>query len=198
MNLPNRLTVTRLVLAPVFFLWYFVTDVFKISFIPYSAVLVLIYGLMELTDLLDGKIARKYNLTTDLGKVMDPFGDVISHLTFFTCFLVSSIMPVWAFIIILWREFSQSFMRMLLMGKGKPLAANIFGKLKTVFYAVCSVCSITFRIIMVFGTGNSQLYTSVHSIITAFFGLASVFSVLSFVIYVKAVKDSGVLRSMTR
>ena len=125
MNLPNRLTVTRLVMTPLFFVIFFLVDLFP-SFNPvlYAVLLVLFYGIMELTDLLDGKIARKHGLVTDLGKVLDPFADVICHLTFFACFLAAGIMPVWAFIPILWREFSQSFTRMLMMGKGKAMAAN--------------------------------------------------------------------------
>ncbi len=195
MNLPNKLTVTRLVLTPVFFAWYFVKDLVpSVPSVVYSVVLVLIYGIMELTDLLDGKIARKHNLVTDLGKVMDPFADVMIHLTFFTCFLYSGIAPVWAFVLILWREFSQSFMRMLLMGKGKSMAANIFGKAKTCFYAFCSIYGIYFRIMMV--TENSQPWMSTVSIVL--FGLAAFASVVSFLIYINNVIKQGTLKGMTR
>ncbi|MCR5761338.1 MAG: CDP-diacylglycerol--glycerol-3-phosphate 3-phosphatidyltransferase [Sphaerochaetaceae bacterium] len=195
MNLPNKLTVTRLILAPVFFVWYFIIElVGGLNPIIYSAVLVVIYGVMELTDLLDGKIARKYHLVTDLGKVMDPFGDVIIHLTFFTCFLYSGIAPVWAFIIILWREFSQSFMRMLLMGKGKPMAANIFGKAKTCLYAFCSIYGIFYRIMMVLGKTTGWMATASMVL----FGLAACASAVSFLIYIKNVFRQGTLKDMTR
>lgn len=195
MNLPNKLTVTRLILAPVFFIWYFLKDFFP-SFPSalYSVLLVLIYSVMELTDLLDGKIARRHNLVTDLGKVMDPFGDVIIHLTFFTCFLYSGIAPVWAFILILWREFSQSFMRMLLMGKGKPMAANIFGKAKTCLYAFCAVYGIFFRIMKVMGAEKTWMAPAS----SVFFGLAALSSVVSFLIYIDNVVKQGTLKDMTR
>ena len=198
MNLPNRLTVTRLVMTPIFFVIFFLTDIFP-SFNPvlYAVLLVLFYGVMELTDLLDGKIARKHGLVTDLGKVLDPFADVICHLTFFTCFLASGIMPVWAFIPILWREFSQSFTRMLMMGKGKAMAANIFGKAKTCLYALTSICGFALRICYVLNVDES--FTSVFSIVlTVLFALAAFASVASYLIYVKAIRDSKALSGMTR
>ena len=198
MNLPNRLTVTRLVMTPLFFVIFFLVDLFP-SFNPilYAVLLVLFYGVMELTDLLDGKIARKNGLVTDLGKVLDPFADVICHLTFFTCFLTAGIMPVWAFIPILWREFSQSFTRMLMMGKGKAMAANIFGKAKTCLYALTSICGFALRICYVLGVDES--FTSVFSIVlTVLFALAAVSSVASYLIYVKAIRDSKALSGMTR
>ena len=198
MNLPNRLTVTRLVMTPLFFVIFFLVDLFP-SFNPvlYAVLLVLFYGVMELTDLLDGKIARKRGLVTDLGKVLDPFADVICHLTFFTCFLAAGIMPVWAFIPILWREFSQSFTRMLMMGKGKAMAANIFGKAKTCLYALTSICGFALRICYVLSVDES--FTSVFSIVlTVLFALAAVSSVASYLIYVKAIRDSKALSGMTR
>lgn len=198
MNLPNKLTVTRLVIAPFFFMFFFVPNVFG-SFPPvvYSIVLVLMYGIMELTDLLDGQIARRRNLVSDLGKVMDPFADVISHLTFFTCFLASGIMPVWAFVIIMWREFSQSFTRMLMMGKGKAMAANIFGKAKTCLYALCSVLGIAFRVCSMLALDASALATF-KLVLTVLFALAAFASVASYLIYVKAIVKSGALHDMTR
>ena len=198
MNLPNRLTATRLIMTPFFFAVFFLIDLFP-SFNPvvYAVLLVLFYGIMELTDLLDGKIARKQGLVTDLGKVLDPFADVICHLTFFTCFLAVGIMPVWAFIPILWREFAQSFTRMLMMGKGKAMAANIFGKAKTCLYALTSICGFALRICQVLSVDES--FTSVFSVVlTVLFALAAFASVVSYLIYVKAIRDSKALSEMTR
>ena len=198
MNLPNRLTVTRLVMTPLFFAVFFLIDIFP-SFSPvlYAVLLVLLYAVMELTDLLDGKIARKHGLVTDLGKVLDPFADVICHLTFFTCFLAVGIMPVWAFILILWREFAQSFTRMLMMGKGKAMAANIFGKAKTCLYALTSICGFALRICYALSVDES--FTSVFAVVlTVLFALAAFASVTSYLIYVKAIRDSKALSGMTR
>ena len=198
MNLPNRLTVTRLVMTPLFFAVFFLIDIFP-SFSPvlYAVLLVLLYAVMELTDLLDSKIARKHGLVTDLGKVLDPFADVICHLTFFTCFLAVGIMPVWAFILILWREFAQSFTRMLMMGKGKAMAANIFGKAKTCLYALTSICGFALRICYALSVDES--FTSVFAVVlTVLFALAAFASVTSYLIYVKAIRDSKALSGMTR
>ncbi|MCQ2412965.1 MAG: CDP-diacylglycerol--glycerol-3-phosphate 3-phosphatidyltransferase [Sphaerochaetaceae bacterium] len=197
MNLPNKLTVTRLVLAPFFFLLFFLPELTGVNVALYVIVLVLIYGTMELTDLLDGQIARKHHLVTDLGKVLDPFSDVISHLTFFTCLLAVGIMPVWAFIFILWREFAQSFTRMLMMGKGKAMAANIFGKAKTCLYALSCICGFALRFLYVGGVSGKgvQLFAVV---VTVLFALAAFSSVMSYLIYVKAIRDSKVLSEMTR
>ena len=198
MNLPNRLTVTRLVLAPVFFLCFFLPDI-VVSFnaVAYAVVLTVLYVVMELTDLLDGKIARSRHLVTDLGKVLDPFADVICHLTFFTCLMVCGIMPVWAFIFILWREFAQSFTRMLMMGKGKAMAANIFGKAKTCLYALTCLCGFVLRVLNVLAVGGR--FTEVFAVVVIVLsGLAAFSSVVSYLIYVRAIAKSKVLGGMTR
>ena len=140
--------------------------------------------------------ARKYNLVTDLGKVMDPFADTLSHLTFFVCFYGSGIMPGLAFIIIMWREFSILFLRMLMMGKGKAVAANIWGKSKTVLYAITSICSIVYLVLAHFYAGSWQsVYALVLNIL---FYLAALASLLSFLTYVKAILESKALSGMTR
>ncbi|MBO4717739.1 MAG: CDP-diacylglycerol--glycerol-3-phosphate 3-phosphatidyltransferase [Spirochaetales bacterium] len=198
MNLPNKLTVTRLVLAPFFFLAYFLIDLIpSMNAVLYAIILAVFYAVMELSDLLDGKIARARNLVTDLGKVLDPFADVICHLTFFTCLLASKIMPVWAFIFILWREFAQSFTRMLMMGKGNAMAANIFGKAKTCLYALTCICGFAFRILLVLSADQS--FMRVYSIVlTVLFALAAFSSVMSYLIYVRAIIKSKALSGMTR
>ena len=198
MNLPNKLTVTRLVMAPVFFLVYFLIDLIPfLSPVVYAVILALMYAVMELTDLLDGKIARGRGLVTDLGKVLDPFADVICHLTFFTCLLASGIMPVWAYIFILWREFAQSFTRMLMMGKGKAMAANIFGKAKTCLYALTCICGFALRIMEKLSV-DGQILSTCSTVLTVLFGLAAFSSVASYLIYVRAIVKSKALRRMTR
>ncbi len=179
---------------PVFFIWYFIDRIIPVSPLVYAVVLVLVYGVGELTDLLDGKVARKQGQVTDLGKVMDPFSDVMSHLTYFTCFLVSGLMPVAAFIVIVWREFSQSFLRMLLMGRGKPMAANIFGKAKTCLYAAVSICGIAVHVCRMLGKSEPWMFTTM----TVLGALAAVASALSFFIYIYRVVQAGTLKDMTR
>ena len=192
MTTANKLTVLRLILVPFFFIWYFSGA--AAGGVLYAVLLVLLYAVAELTDLLDGKIARKSGQVTDLGKVMDPFADVMSHLTYFTCFLMSGLMPVWAFAIIMWREFSQSFLRMLLMGKGKPMAANIFGKAKTCMYAAVSICGIAARVATSLGYYEKWMTT----VMTVLGGVAAAASAISFAIYIDNVRKAGTLKDMTR
>ena len=198
MNLPNKLTVLRLVMVPVFFISYLISLSGMEAASVVSAVMMFIcYAVAELSDLLDGKIARKYNLVTDLGKVMDPFADTLSHLTFFVCFMHSGLMPVWAFIIIMWREFSILFLRMLMMRTGKAMPANIWGKSKTVLYAVASVFSIVYIVAAAFiapGSWNGTYETVLYVL----FSLSAIASLLSFVTYLSSILRSKALSGMTR
>lgn len=197
MNLPNKLTVTRLVMVPVFFISFLISTLsFKGAEIISTVMMVICYAVAELSDLLDGKIARKYNLVTDLGKVLDPFADTLSHLTFFVCFMKIGIMPVWSFIIIMWREFAILFLRMLMMRVGKAVPANIFGKSKTVFYALTTLLSIIYMILKTFAPGGWM--GTYEIVLYVFFALAALASLLSFVTYVKDIFASKALSGMTR
>lgn len=195
MNLPNKLTISRIVLAPVLLFWFFSVDLFKnMSVTLYAVVLGLLYIVMELSDMLDGKIARKRGLVTDLGKVMDPFGDVMCHLTFFTCFVTTGIMPIWAFALIMWRELFQCFMRMIVLSKGTAMAANIFGKLKTGLYAVATVSALIFRVLILSNCVRGWM----NYVIIVLFAACAFASVVSFLIYVVRVVKSGILKDFTR
>ncbi len=197
MNLPNKLTVTRLIMVPVFFISFLVSTLsFKSAEVVGTVMMVICYAIAELSDLLDGKIARKYNLVTDLGKVLDPFADTLSHLTFFVCFMKLGFMPVWSFIIIMWREFAILFLRMLMMRVGKAVPANIFGKSKTVFYAITTLLSIIFMILKTFAPGS--YIGTYEAVLYVFFSLAAIASLLSFVTYVKDILSSKALSGMTR
>ena len=92
--------------------------------------------LFELTDYWDGHYARKNNEVSDFGKIFDPFADVILNLTVFACAVSSGYMPMVLFVLILYREFSQTFLRMAALKKGVAIAARKGGKLKTVFYII--------------------------------------------------------------
>lgn len=198
MNIPNRLTVLRLIMVPVFFISYMISLLqFQSAHVVSAVMMFICYAVAELSDLLDGKIARKYNLVTDLGKVMDPFADTLSHLTFFVCFMSYGIMPVWAFIIIMWREFSILFMRMLMMRTGKAMPANIWGKSKTVLYAIASIFSIVYVVVSAFVSAGS--WNSVYeTVLYVLFSLSAIASLLSFITYLSSVLKSGALSGMTR
>jgi len=93
-------------------------------------------AVVEVTDYWDGHYARKYNEVSDFGKLFDPFADVILNLTVFLCAVEAGYMPFVLFILIFYREFSQSFLRMIASKKGIAIAARMGGKLKTVFYII--------------------------------------------------------------
>ena len=198
MNLPNKLTVLRLIMVPVFFISYLISLSGLASAPVISAVMMFIcYAVAELSDLMDGKIARKYNLVTDLGKVMDPFADTLSHLTFFVCFMHSGLMPVWAFIIIMWREFSILFLRMLMMRTGKAMPANIWGQSKTVLYAIASVFSIVYIVASAFAASGE--WNSIYeTVLYVLFSLSAAASLMSFITYLSAILKSRALSGMTR
>ena len=198
MNVPNKLTVLRLCLVPVFFLSYYLPSWFGPSLNVLSTVLMLIcYVTAELSDLIDGKIARKYNLVTDLGKVMDPFADTLSHLTFFVCFMDKGIMPAWCFIIIMWREFAILFLRMLMMKVGKAMPANIWGKSKTCLYAATSILSIVYIVLETF-MDISAFDAVYQSILYIAFALSAVASLMSFITYLSSIFKSRALSGLTR
>ncbi len=198
MNTPNKLTVLRLCLVPVFFLSYYLPSWFGPSLNVLSTVLMLIcYVTAELSDLIDGKIARKYNLVTDLGKVMDPFADTLSHLTFFVCFMDKGIMPAWCFIIIMWREFAILFLRMLMMKVGKAMPANIWGKSKTCLYAATSILSIVYIVLETF-MDISAFDAVYQSILYIAFALSALASLMSFITYLSSIFKSRALSGLTR
>ncbi|HKK49868.1 MAG TPA: CDP-alcohol phosphatidyltransferase family protein [Alkalispirochaeta sp.] len=139
MNAANALTSLRLVLSPLFFVFAFLPYWTSGQFAVLSTVLLwTIFVLVELSDMLDGAVARAQGIVSDLGKLLDPFADVVSRLTYFLVFTVFQIMPAWMFVLILWREVGIIFVRMMMIRDGVALAARKGGKTKAVMYAVSS------------------------------------------------------------
>ena len=123
MNLPNKLTIARVICVPIFAVLYYL-DLNIWAFI--------VFVLASITDMLDGKIARKYNMITNFGKIMDPLADKVLVYAAFCIFVEKGIMPGWMLIIILAREFAVSGMRTVAASEGKVIAAGMTGKIKTV------------------------------------------------------------------
>lgn len=126
MNLPNKLTMFRICLVPIFVIFMYLPlgNKFGIS--------LLIFIIAALTDALDGKIARKYNLITDFGKFMDPLADKLLVIAALICLIEEALVPGWIVLVIVSRELAVSIMRAIVAGDGKVVAAGISGKLKTV------------------------------------------------------------------
>lgn len=129
MNLPNKLTIFRVILIP-FFVVFLLVPCFG-DYGRYIAAAVFI--LASLTDLLDGKIARKYHLVTDFGKFMDPLADKLLVCAAMICLVESGQLPAWIVIIIISREFIISGFRLVAADNGIVIAASYWGKFKTVF-----------------------------------------------------------------
>lgn len=140
MNLADRLTASRLLLAPFFFVAYRWGG--ALGQVPVIIILWLVFIVMELSDLFDGKAARKQGTVSGFGKLFDPFADVIARMTYFVCFALSGIMPEWALLIILYREFSMLFLRMVLSGRGIAMGARPGGKIKAVLYMFAGAFSL--------------------------------------------------------
>ncbi|MEX2443274.1 MAG: CDP-alcohol phosphatidyltransferase family protein [Alkalispirochaeta sp.] len=139
MNIANALTSLRLVLSPMFFIFAFLPYWTTGRFAVLSTVILwTIFVLVELSDMLDGAVARAQGIVSDFGKLLDPFADVVSRLTYFLVFTVFQIMPAWMFVLIMWREVGIIFVRMMMMRDGVALAARKGGKTKAVMYAVSS------------------------------------------------------------
>ena len=138
MNLPNKLTVARVVLIP-FFVFFLLIDpsneVFK-----WTALAIFIVA--SLTDMLDGKIARKYNLITDFGKFMDPLADKPLVCSAMIGLIELGRIPSWIVIIIIAREFTISGFRLIAADNGRVIAASYWGKFKTTFQMIMVILMI--------------------------------------------------------
>ncbi len=131
MNLPNKLTIFRVILIP-FFVVFMLVDI--TAYDKWIALAVFIIA--SLTDLLDGKIARKYNLVTNFGKFMDPLADKLLVCSALICLVALERIPAWIVIVIIAREFIISGFRLIAADNGVVIAASYWGKFKTTFQMV--------------------------------------------------------------
>ena len=130
MNLPNKLTVLRIIMVP-----FFIAAIWKKWFFVAFALFIV----ASLTDMLDGKIARARNLVTNFGKIMDPLADKILVYSALCLFVENGTIPGWTLIIILAREFVVSGMRTVAASEGIVIAAAMSGKIKTVLQMVAVI-----------------------------------------------------------
>ena len=132
MNLPNKLTVLRVIMVP-FFVFFMLTDVGGTA---NKWIALVLFIVASLTDMLDGKIARKYNLITDFGKFMDPLADKLLVCSAMIALIEMNRIPSWVVIIIIAREFIISGFRLIASDNGVVIAASYWGKFKTTFQMV--------------------------------------------------------------
>lgn len=136
MNLPNKLTVLRVLMIP-FFVAALLYEHGENQTMRYVAAALFIVA--SLTDLLDGKIARKYNLVTNFGKFMDPLADKLLVCSALICLIELGQLPAWMVIIIISREFIISGFRLVASDNGVVIAASYWGKFKTTFQMIAVI-----------------------------------------------------------
>lgn len=176
MNLPNKLTVTRVILIP-FFVFALLYQGGENQTFRWAAAAVFIVA--SLTDLLDGKIARKYNLVTNFGKFMDPLADKLLVCAALICLIELGELPAWMVVIIISREFIISGFRLVASDNGVVIAASWWGKFKTTFQML-AVILLIFNLPALSGFTNIIVWVSLA------------LTVISLVDYI--VKNAGVLK----
>ncbi len=182
MNLPNKLTVARILLVPFF------VAALLIDFPLNNLVALALFGAASLTDMFDGKIARKHGLITDFGKFADPLADKILVISALLCFVQLGQCDCVAVIIVLFREFVVTSIRLIAAAKGKVIAANMWGKVKTVTQIVAIVCVLAMQTVLDLGGLGVQLPAALPSVFTVIgevlIWISTFFAVLSGVVYV--------------
>ncbi|MBQ1547042.1 MAG: CDP-diacylglycerol--glycerol-3-phosphate 3-phosphatidyltransferase [Lachnospiraceae bacterium] len=177
MNLPNKLTILRVIMIP-FFVFFLL---FKPEEFTYRLIADIIFVLASLTDLLDGKIARKYNLVTNFGKFMDPLADKLLVCSALICLVSLKLLPAWIAIIIISREFIISGFRLVAADNGVVIAASMWGKFKTTFQMI---------MIIVLVLNFDNYYMHIFGIILIV--VATALTIISLIDYI--VKNKDVLK----
>lgn len=174
MNLPNKLTIFRVILIP-FFVIFLLLDA---SNQTYRYIADAIFIIASLTDMLDGKIARKYNLVTNFGKFMDPLADKLLVSAAMICLIATGQLAAWIVIIIISREFIISGFRLVASDNGIVIAASYWGKFKTVFQML--------MIIVLIANINLPFFAVLGTILTY---VALILTIVSLIDYIAKNKD---------
>lgn len=190
MNTPNKLTVARMIATPIFM------ATMLINFPYHYIVALVLFAAASLTDMIDGKMARKYNLVTDFGKFLDPLADKMlttsAYLGFMFLYSAQGGAYGWQMttivFIVLFREFMVSSLRLVTAKSGLVVAANIWGKLKTVSQMVGLVAALFFYTLIV-DFGLTQIQAVCDIIIMVLFWISAVLCVISGLIYLNECKD---------
>ena len=176
MNLPNKLTVLRVIMVP-FFVFFMLTDVGGAA---NKWIALVIFAVASLTDMLDGKIARARGLVTNFGKFMDPLADKLLVCSALICFTATGQLAAWITIIIIAREFIISGFRLIAADNGIVIAASYWGKFKTVSQMIMII-------LMIMNLDNAVF----QGAITLFVVIAVALTIISLIDYI--VKNKSVL-----
>ena len=176
MNLPNKLTVVRVLMIP-FFVWFMLPSLGG-EMAASKWIALAIFCIASLTDLLDGKIARKYNLVTNFGKFMDPLADKLLVGAAMICLVEMGRLPAWIVIVIISREFIISGFRLIASDNGIVIAASYWGKFKTVFQMA--------MIIVLIGAFEGSVFAVVEQILI---WVSLILTIVSLVDYIRKNKE---------
>ena len=171
MNLPNKLTIFRVILIPFFLVFLLVPGIPAGNWIALG-----IFIAASLTDLLDGKIARKYNLVTNFGKFMDPLADKLLVCSALICLIELGRIPSYMVVIIIAREFTISGFRLIAADNGVVIAASYWGKFKTTFQMIMVI-------LMIANIPALQILTDI------IMWIATILTIVSLVDYIAKNKD---------
>ncbi len=187
MNTPNKLTIARIIATPFFM------AALMIEFPFHYTVALVLFIAASLTDMIDGKMARKYNLVTDFGKFLDPLADKMLTTAAFLGFIQRGIgwQVTWIAFIVLFREFLVSSLRLVAVSSGgKVIAANMWGKCKTVSQMAGIIFALaSYAVTVDFGIGGVQLQSVCGVIISILFWISAVLCIISGAIYLLSGKE---------
>ncbi len=179
MNLPNKLTILRMIMIPVFLVVLYIPGLGMVGNIAAAAIFIL----ASITDFLDGKIARKYNLVTNFGKFMDPLADKLLVCSALIALVDFDKVAAWIVIIIIAREFIISGFRLIAADNGVVIAASYWGKFKTTFQMAATI-------LLIFNFPWFPIYVFTQILVY----IALVLTVISLIDYL--IKNKNVLKDI--
>lgn len=192
MNLANKLTILRVILIPFFVIFAFISLPGEfLSLTTSEIIMIAIFAIAAITDKLDGYIARKYNMITTFGKFLDPLADKLLVNTALILLVGMGKIPSWITIIIIAREFIITGVRLIAVEDGVVIAANIWGKIKTVTQMVAIILLLIDRNIF-FAFINSNLIGAeliINILSSVMISIATIATVFSLIVYLKDSKD---------
>jgi len=204
--LANKVTASRLVVAPIFFVIYLLPRFFPSTFAAdppsgeggvlftsaFWTVLVLwiLFVGSEITDMLDGMIARRRGEMSDFGKFFDPFADTLTQVTYFFCFVIDGILSPVLFLAVLYREFSILFIRNLMLKKGIAMGARIGGKVKTVTYVLAAGLALMASSVQRLGM-SGEIYRIFVTAAAVVFAISVIVAIISFFDYVSVYRKAA-------
>ena len=188
MRTADKITLCRIILAPIIFALYFAPDFFGAFRRAGIAAVIPLVVFAEFTDFLDGFYARKHNTVSAFGKIFDPFADVVLHLTLFMCCAFSGYMPPFVLLLIVYREFFMLFVRLLAALKGVAIGARKGGKAKTALYCVSVFFALALEAALRFGADLP--FENLRLILLLLFSLCAVMAYISFFDYIAHFKKT--------